>query len=169
MIRPLLVADAAAWRTLRLRALKEEPEAFVITHAEESRRGLADTRARFRRHGRERVLLGAFEKGRLVGCVGFWREEYEKIRHKAVIWGMYVEPGQRGRGTGRALMEEALRRIRGLRGVEQVNLAVWAGNGPARALYRSLGFRVIGREPRAAKLGRRYLDDETMVLWLRTS
>ena len=169
VIRPLAVADAAAWRVLRLRALREEPEAFVITAEEEARRGLRDTRSRFRAHGRERNILGAFEDGELVGCVGYYRESYTKIRHKAAIWGMYVAPEQRGRGVGRALMEGALQRIGRLRGVEQVHLAIWAGNRAARALYGSLGFRRTGIERRAAKLGRRYLDDETMVLWLRTS
>lgn len=58
-----------------------------------------------------------------------------------------VDPDHAGRGTGRALGEEALRwaRERGFRAV-QFN-AVVASNAPAVGLYRSLGFAVVGTVP----------------------
>ncbi|MFJ5231515.1 GNAT family N-acetyltransferase [Kitasatospora sp. NPDC088391] len=58
-----------------------------------------------------------------------------------------VDPGHAGRGTGRALAEDALAwaRARGYRAM-QFN-AVVATNTPAVALYRSLGFTVLGTVP----------------------
>jgi ribosomal protein S18 acetylase RimI-like enzyme len=43
-------------------------------------------------------------------------------------------------------------------------LAVAVGQDSAKQLYESLGFEVYGREPRAIKLGDRYVDEELMVL-----
>lgn len=46
----------------------------------------------------------------------------------------------RRRGLGKALIQRALAAFRG-RGIEQAKVAVWTGNEPAQALYRSCGFR----------------------------
>ena len=51
-------------------------------------------------------------------------------------------PGHRGRGTGRALLAELVRRAR-TRGVDAVLLEVRADNDAARRLYDRAGFEVI--------------------------
>lgn len=51
-------------------------------------------------------------------------------------------PDHRGRGTGRALLDELVRRA-GARGVEAVLLEVRADNDAARRLYDRAGFEVI--------------------------
>jgi len=38
----------------------------------------------------EKWVLGAFERRKLVGVVGFVRDSGIKTRHKGLIWGMYV-------------------------------------------------------------------------------
>jgi mycothiol synthase len=50
-----------------------------------------------------------------------------------------VDPGQQGRGLGRALTVAGLRYLRAL-GLDQAMLYVESDNAPARAVYRSLGF-----------------------------
>lgn len=52
---------------------------------------------------------------------------------------VYVIPERRGRGAGRALMEEALALAR-RRGADYVELATSEDDVAARALYESLGF-----------------------------
>ena len=55
------------------------------------------------------------------------------------VFSVHVDERHRGRGIGRAAMsfaEDEARR----RGLTQVALNVFGGNGPARALYRSLGY-----------------------------
>lgn len=58
-----------------------------------------------------------------------------------------VPPAHRGRGIGRALLGALLYELRA-RGCAAVHLEVRESNAPARALYRSLGFREVGRRPR---------------------
>jgi mycothiol synthase len=57
-----------------------------------------------------------------------------------------VLPAARGRGLGAALVREALHRMRA-DGATAVMLDVNVDN-PARALYRRLGFTVLGRRAR---------------------
>jgi len=167
-IRPLTEADAAIWRELRLRMLREHPDVFGSSYEEAAAWPLERFAQRLREahSAPDSFLLGAFAEGRLVGSCGLARESGLKDRHKAFIWGVYAAPEARGRGVGRALMDEAIRRAKATEGLEQLILAVAAQNDAARGLYAALGFETYGREPRALKLGDRYVDEDLMVLWL---
>jgi ribosomal protein S18 acetylase RimI-like enzyme len=70
------------------------------------------------------------------------------LRFRAAIWStglecylaeLYVRPGGRGRGLGRALMEAALSEAR-LRGADSMDIGVDEPDLAARRLYESLGF-----------------------------
>jgi len=64
---------------------------------------------------------------------------------------------RRGRGLGARLLRKALARCR-RRGIEKIELQVYASNRPARELYRKFGFRQEGRRVRARKLDGKYDD-----------
>src|SRR5262249_51959083 len=125
-IRELTEADAEAFRALRLRALRDHPDAFGSSYDDEAARPLSGVAERLRAIAASAndVTLGAFVDGQLVGMVGFWRETYAKVRHRGNIWGMYTAPELRGQGIGRALLLAALAHARALLGLEQVNLSV---------------------------------------------
>lgn len=166
-IRALTHADVAIYRVLRLRALREHPEAFGSSYAE----GLArpDTfyaaRIADAAHADD-FLLGAFDADALVGTLGFSRLDRDKDKHKGTFWGMHVAAEQAGKGIGRALMVAAIERARVQPGLLQILLAVVTENERATGLYRSLGFESYGREPRALYVNGRYLDEELMALRL---
>jgi ribosomal protein S18 acetylase RimI-like enzyme len=70
------------------------------------------------------------------------------LRFRAAIWSsglecylaeLYVRPGSRGRGLGRALMETAVRQARA-RGADTMDIGVDEPDLVARRLYESLGF-----------------------------
>jgi ribosomal protein S18 acetylase RimI-like enzyme len=162
----LVTADAAAeFRALRLRGLRENPEAFGSTFADEVDRPVEATAARLADSAGGFVLGAALSAGgALVGVVGCYREAGRKRRHVAVVWGMFVAPESRGRGAGRALLAEAVRRSGAWPGVEHLTLTVVPENTAARALYVAHGFRPFGLEPRAMRDEARYYDLEH--LWL---
>lgn len=168
-IRELTEDDAAEYWALRLRALREEPEAFGSSFEESKDRPLEQTVQRLREGAAsgDNIMLGAYDEGRLVGMVVIVRAPNEKSRHTANIYSMYVAREVRGRGYGRALLAAAVERARAMSGLEQVHIAVVTTNAAARSLYLSAGFEIYGVVPRALKLGEMYLDEEEMVLWLR--
>ncbi|HMF74578.1 MAG TPA: GNAT family N-acetyltransferase [Bryobacteraceae bacterium] len=163
-IRVLSEADAAEFWAVRLRGLREEPESFGSAYEESVDTPLEDVARRLKASAGS-FVLGAFAPN-LVGTVGCYRKEGLKLRHKAMIWGMYVVPESRGRALGRALLTAAIARAREVAGLEQLLLQVGIANAAAAALYKSLGFAAYGMEPRGLKIGDRYCDEYLIMLEL---
>ncbi|MEX0373498.1 ribosomal protein S18-alanine N-acetyltransferase [Spiribacter roseus] len=65
---------------------------------------------------------------------------------EAHVLNLAVHPDWHGQGFGRALLEQALERAEQL-GAESVFLEVRPSNAPAVRLYKSAGFRRVGRRP----------------------
>lgn len=168
VIRRAALPDAAALRTLRLKALQEHPEAFLISVAEEAENMVGDFEQLITgRWGEEdNQMLVADYDGSLVGMCGFYREPRAKVAHRMTVWGMYVQPGARGHHVGRRLLEAAIRRSRAVAGITQIHISVTADNTEARTLYESLGFVAWGVEPGSMRLNGKDLDEAHMVLRL---
>jgi len=92
----------------------------------------------------------ACDRDRVVGWCDVGIMTRPGYDHRGSL-GMGVLPEYRGRGIGRRLMEEALRRAKE-RGLERVELEVYAGNIPARRLYDAMGFVEEGYRRGARKL-----------------
>ncbi len=161
-IRRLDASEAAAYREIRLQALRRNPEAFGSTFAAESLRPLE----RFTERVTSCPVLGAFWNDALVGMAGFMRREGAKDAHKGMLWGMYVQAGSRKAGVGRRLAEAVIDFAR--QQVEILQLTVVSENQPARRRYASLGFIEYGIEHHALKQDGRYYDEVLMAKDLRS-
>jgi ribosomal protein S18 acetylase RimI-like enzyme len=148
-IRRLAPSDAPAYRTLRLRALWEHPEAFTSSYAEDEGQPLEASERRLADGGK--MFWGAFESRELCGMVGLERKQRAKEQHKATVVGMYVAAEYAGRGIGQALLEALLAGAR-QEALQLLVLTVTQGDGPALRLYERAGFRSFGIEPNAIRV-----------------
>jgi hypothetical protein len=166
LIRTLTQEDAAAFQTLRLRGLKECPEAFASSYEEESGTPLEEIEERLKPKP-DSAVVGAFNQGDLVALTGVQREGMAKLAHKAFIWGVYVAPEARGCGVGSKIVSHALNYAAETWGVRQVNLGVNTKNFAAVALYGKLGFVQYGLERGFLLVGGELHDEFQMVCVVR--
>ena len=164
-VRRLTPDDAAAYRALRLRGLKEHPDAFTSGYGEEAAKPLSVTEARLAPEADGR-MSGGFVDGAPVGAIGLLREPRVKIRHKGDVFGMYVVRERAGQGVGAALLSRLIGESRREPGLTQLVLTVTETNVAARKLYEKFGFRSFGIEPRAIRVGDTYYDKNHMIHFL---
>jgi cyclohexyl-isocyanide hydratase len=112
--------------------------------------------------------LGAFEDHHLAGIVSFQREgkDREKLRHKGLLFRMYVDPQFRGKGIAHLLIKALVERVERLEDIEQINLTVVSNNPVAKKLYEKFGFTSFAVEKNALKWKALYYTEEQMVLFL---
>ena len=164
ILNDLSAADAAEYKAFFTEALHRHPDCFRISAADEAREP-------FPTLGAPDSFTLAFrtETGALAGLVSFQREgaTRERLRHRGMLFRMYVAREFGGQGLGKRLIEEVLRRAAALGDIEQINLTVVSTNLPARRLYESFGFNVWGIEPRAIKHpDGQYFDEAQMTKFL---
>ena len=165
IIRRLAPDDAAAFKTLRMLALQESPAAFASSYEEEKDIPLSTFAERLA-YKSDQGRFGAVDGDDLVGVVALGREGMKKLSHKAIIWGMYMTPACRGRGIGKALLQQAIALARAVPDIRQINLVVNASQLGAVRLYESVGFTVFGRERDAGMVDGALHDDLHMCLQL---
>lgn len=161
-IRELTSFDTTVYTTLMIEGLKEHAEFFRI-----SIQDFGEPMIPFASNRPDSFTLGAFKtEGQLLGTVSFERETRAKMRHKGLLYRMYVHSDASGRGLGRKLVHETVKRAKDIKGLEQINLTVVASNLKAKHLYSSEGFKSFALELRGLKMGENYYDEEQMVLRL---
>lgn len=161
-VRLLTIADAEAFRDIRLAGLADDPRAFSADFGDESRHPAEWFAARI---AASAIFATPDGDDRLLGITGLAIPANPKQRHRGHIWGVYVRPEARGCGIAGALLAAAIAAARGQ--VESLHLGVGTYNDVARRRYRAAGFVETGFEARALRIGDDFIDEITMTLDLR--
>jgi len=156
-LRRLGPEDAPVYRALRIEGFAAHPLEFRYAPADEEALALAETERRLA----ESFVVGVFAAGELAGIGGWTRFAGEKLRHKGLLWGMYLRPHLRGTGAADRIVEAIIDDARGQ--VALLLLTVAAPNARARRLYERWGFATYGTEPMAVRAGDAYIDEVLMA------
>jgi len=130
-------------RDLRLRALRDAPDAFGETFADAAARPTSywETLTRSVTEPERQVMLLACEDDDVLGSTyGLLDRERSGTGR---VGGMWVDPAWRRRGVGRALLQGVLGWARE-RGLSCLGLWAPAHSPAAMALYRQAGFQETG-------------------------
>jgi GNAT superfamily N-acetyltransferase len=137
VIQRLAAGDWAAFREIRLAALRDAPEAFGSTAADAQRLGEEEWRRRLEQRAVFLVEVSSQRVGLAAGIGGEQPGEAELVS-------MWVAPAWRGYGAGDRLVEAVLAWAEG-EGFLTVHLWVAQGNARAERLYARHGFAATGR------------------------
>lgn len=168
-IRHLIRDEIPQWWDMRLRALREHPEAYGSDYETSRQQGYGHVVDRNfgPTAGINAIFVAVDPDGAFLGTAGVYADS-GKRSHIAVIIGVYTRPESRGQGLCRRLIDAAIAHCRKAPGILQVHIGVNASNGPALHVYKAAGFVAWGTEPRAIALPDRFDDEIHMVLMLDT-
>lgn len=133
-VRPLAPADRTAWEPLWAAYLR-----FYESTVPAATTDLTWTR--FHDPAEPMTALGAFDGDRLVGIVhAIFHRSCWLPTESCYLQDLYVEADQRGKGTGRALIE-AVYALARARSITRVHWLTQEGNTTARRLYDEVATR----------------------------
>ena len=151
LVRETVMDDWQALRDIRLAALRDAPDAFASTYAEQAAFEEADWRQRIARGGTFLAFIPEADASDVpeadasepAGLAGGYQQGPGTVE----LISMFVRPRARGRGVGEALIAAVLDWARA-RNATSVHLWVTETNKPARLLYERCGFSLTGeRQP----------------------
>lgn len=160
-IRAAHMDDMSAFRTLRLQALHDHPEAFSADY-ERHAKGDNDFWKPYFDFSENAIIHFAVHEEKLIGMTGVRLDTSPKTKHNANIWGVYVLPDWRGHGLARALVNACCDWARE-RGALIARLGVAAANQSALRCYESCGFKVTGTDPKALLVNGKFYDEHLMA------
>jgi GNAT superfamily N-acetyltransferase len=134
-VRPLGVEEWEQFRSVRLTALQESPEAFVADHDEEAQEPEEFWRTRMQRSTR----LLAERDGEALGIASVGEHE-PSGPEAAQLFGLWVRPDARGTGVATALVRAGAQTAAD-QGKTQLLYWVGTDNGRAVAFASGFGFR----------------------------
>ena len=107
-------------------------------------------------------LLGVLHTGERYAGMGLLVDRGSALQaHWRTVLRVMVHPQHQGNGAGRVLME-GLRGSAVDLGLEQLQLTIRDGLG-LEQFYEPLGYRVVGRHPRAVRVAKHDYRDEIML------
>lgn len=160
-IRTLQETDKTLYSELWRNALVEQDEFFRISIENEP---LPQIQTKF---SNESFTLGAFVNSSLVGTVSIERDLRTKLKHKALLFRMFVHASAAGQGIGKALIKEAIFQAKSIQELRQLYLTVLDTNERAIHLYKSVGFETFAHEPESVKINTKFIGELQMVYFLR--
>jgi len=156
-ILELQPGDNECYKNLWLSGITEHPEFFRIA-LEDDPDPIIPTR-----FDSCSFTLGAFSDKKLVGVVSFERDTRHKLRHKALIFRMFVHPAAASQGIGKALLERVILIANKLPDLRYLYLTVLASNERAIGLYSSLKFKEFAREIGGVNISGHFIDELQMA------
>jgi ribosomal protein S18 acetylase RimI-like enzyme len=157
------------YKALRLRALREHPDAFMETPEAFEARSVESIAERMRQSTEQGgfTLVAEIPGRGLVGTASLAVGSTPKDAHRGLIWGVYVAPQTRGIGIGQRLMREIIERASRSPSLRNLHLAVVRSNAGALRLYQSLGFTQYGLDIDALCVNGEFLSEVLMSIDLR--
>jgi phosphinothricin acetyltransferase len=96
------------------------------------------------------LRLVAIEGGKVVGWAALSPVSSRSVYSGVVEESVYVAPSSQGRGVGRALLEELIRRSEEA-GIWTIQTSIFPENTASLALHERVGFRAVGTRERIAR------------------
>ncbi|MFH2118551.1 MAG: GNAT family N-acetyltransferase [Candidatus Paceibacterota bacterium] len=164
-IRPLTIADASLYQTLRLRALQTNPESYLASWETEQNKPTESFAWEIRYATSPPIsgYYGIFLEDKLIGYTQLDQVSLPKQQHIAYLYNLYVDPNHRGQGYATKLFDYLSKIAKEQAQVERIFITCNRKNTAAQKLYKKLGFSEYGLKEKSVKWQGEYDDEVEMV------
>lgn len=162
MIRKLIIDDWEKFKKIRLEALELEPQAFGDSYSILSKK--KDNYWKKELSNKKQVWYGVFDNENLVGIGSIKFVKTLKFDHIAHLSGIYVRKEYRGRGVGKLLFKTRIDEAFKNPYIRKIKLIVNLSQENAIDLYKSFGFKVVGKMEKEFRIDSVYFDAYLMEL-----
>ncbi|WP_413503138.1 GNAT family N-acetyltransferase [Serratia proteamaculans] len=145
-LRRLNSSDYEKYLELRLEGFKNQPMQFRFSPEDEVSLG----KELISRKLESDYVIGAFYDNHLVGIGGLGVLFGSKLKHRALIWGMYVTKEFRSKGISKLIVDSLVSQANLLH-IESLLLTVVSENNVAMNLYEKSGFIQYAIDKNAVK------------------
>lgn len=167
-VRKLQNHEWQKFKHIRLEALDDSPTAFGQSAEDESKKTDEqwESGVKFTNENPPSLALFAEIGEEIIGMVGSFTKDREKMKHIANVWGMYVNSEYRGQGIGRKLLESLIEELKNHSQIKKIRIGVVSSNTLAAELYKRLGFEVVGEFKKELFVDSKYYDELLLEMYL---
>ncbi len=144
IIRQLTESDGGIFKTLRLHALKTEPDKFSSNYERES--AYTDSEWQGWLGNEINAFFGLFDNGNLIGITGIVRLDRNPQATEAILVASYLLPAYRRQGLSRKLYQARLDWAASQPGLKQVRVSHRESNEASRRAHQAFGFIFSSKE-----------------------
>ncbi|MBI1783361.1 MAG: GNAT family N-acetyltransferase [Sphingobacteriales bacterium] len=148
------------YKKIKLKSLLTDPIAFAATHEQAVAYSDEEWKQKLTKSGD--IWLFAKYSEKFIGIIGAHTKNAGKESSIATIVGVYVEPKYRGIGVGKLLMNKILKDLKKHEEIIKVKIWVAETQIPAIDLYKSCGFKLIGKKKNEIFFEGKYFDELIM-------
>ncbi len=168
VIRTLNIDDWKEFRSLRLKALKEEPKAYGISMEDELEKSVEEWKSICldASNGKGKWFFVAQHEGKLIGMLGATEIFGSYMRHQGEICSAFVEAPFRRQGILTELYNGLKRQLQKVSHLEQ--MIVWVTlheNQSSKCVFEKFGFKLAGTLSKTVKFEGEYYN----CCWLEAS
>ncbi len=134
------------YKEIRLRALKDDPQAFFSSHRKEVEYPDVKWQERLQSvvDGNGWTVFAEIDS-QLIGMLGAYQKGNDRKEGAVNVFGVFVAKEARGKGVAFKMMEKLLEQLKQA-GIIMAKLTVNENQSAAVALYKKLKFKVTGQE-----------------------
>jgi ribosomal protein S18 acetylase RimI-like enzyme len=163
IFKKLSAEHAEIYRTLRLEALRTNPEAYASDYVTEKNRSMDQIRTHL--SNPYVITVGGFDGDQLIAIASLHLESLPKMAHRSTLTSVYVSPEYRGQRIARKIMEYMIDTVK-KDGVTKMYLYVVTHNESAIRAYKKFGFNIYGEDQNAMKEEDGFVGEYLMVKYI---
>ncbi len=152
------------YKSIRLEALKNDPQAFITSFENASKYTDEKWKDRLTNNGDKLFFLK--DENQIIGMAGYFIGKDACQKHIANIVGVYISPKYRGLGLSKLLLSAIIYKVKADPHIKKLSLGVISTQSPAIKLYTSLGFEPIGTKKKESKINGVYYDEILMEMFV---